>query len=357
MAANRLDFWKGRRVLITGHTGFKGSWLSFWLLHLSAEIAGFSKNIPTDPALFVELNLFNKMTSYEGNIQDLSAVQRALKTFQPEIIFHLAAQSLVSKSYQDPVETINSNVMGTTNLLEAVRQVPGVKALVIATSDKCYRPSKNAEVRNQKAFSEADALGGADLYSASKACADILTSAYQQAFNMNTLATARAGNVIGGGDWAQDRLLPDLVRGWETKQLVLIRQPNFMRPWQHVLDPLRGYLLLAEALYKNTNPAAGAWNFGPIQANSVQEVCERVEEFLPGLHTEKNLSGSSKNSFREASTLLLNSAKAEQELSWIPAWDFEATLKRTCRWYLERANGVTAETLCSRDISEYESLL
>ena len=264
------EFWNGRRVFITGHTGFKGSWLSLWLQGLRAEILGYSLQPPTDPNLFELANVAEKMTSVVGDVRDLSSLQQAMTEFQPEIVIHMAAQPLVRRSYQDPVETYTTNVIGTVHLLEAVRQVDSVKAVVDITSDKCY---DNREWH--WGYRETDSLGGYDPYSSSKACAEAVAASYRSSFfNIDrysehgvALATVRAGNVIGGGDWAPDRLVPDILKALLKNESVLIRNPYATRPWQHVLEPLNGYLMLAERLCKDGVNYAEAWNFGPDSVN------------------------------------------------------------------------------------------
>jgi CDP-glucose 4,6-dehydratase len=261
-------FWKGKRVLVTGHTGFKGGWLSLWLQQMDAEVCGYSLPAPTDPSLFVVAHIADGIRSVEGDIRDLEHLKRVVAEFRPEIVFHLAAQPLVRQSYRDPVETYSTNVMGTVNVLEAVRQVGGVRVVVSITSDKCYENREWCW-----AYRENEAMGGYDPYSSSKGCAELVTAALRNSFfhpdkfaeHGVAVASARAGNVIGGGDWAKDRLVPDMIRAFMCRETVVVRSPNAVRPWQHVLDPLSGYLRLAEKLWESGGEFAEAWNFGPAE--------------------------------------------------------------------------------------------
>jgi CDP-glucose 4,6-dehydratase len=255
------NVYRGRRVLVTGHTGFKGSWLALWLKHLGAEVAGFSVDIPRTPSNFTLLGLEQHLQHYEGDIRDRSHLAQVLDKFKPDIVFHLAAQALVQRSYADPVTTFETNTMGMVNLLECVRTRPWISAAVLITSDKAYR-----NVEWCWGYRETDALGGTDPYSGSKSCADLVAQSYFHSYLRHTptrVTITRAGNVIGGGDWAKDRLVPDILRAFENKQPVSIRNPNSIRPWQHVLEPLSGYLLLAEKLCTHPKAFSQAWNFGP----------------------------------------------------------------------------------------------
>ena len=265
------SFWKSRKVFLTGHTGFKGSWLALWLLSMGAEVCGYALDPPTDPSLYRLLDLDRQLKSIRGDVRDLAALQSAMRDFQPEIVIHMAAQPLVRLSYQSPVETYAVNVLGTVHLLEAVRNTPSVRSVVVVTSDKCYE--------NQEwhwPYREHEPMGGHDPYSSSKGCAELVTAAYRRSFFHSNgraghpvaVASARAGNVIGGGDWALDRLVPDIMRAWAPSEPVIIRNPEAVRPWQHVLEPLAGYLALAERLFADGAAFAEAWNFGPADSDA-----------------------------------------------------------------------------------------
>jgi CDP-glucose 4,6-dehydratase len=322
------DSYRGRRVLLTGHTGFKGSWLALWLTHLGADVVGVSLAPPTSPNHWDLLRL--GITEHRLDIRDASAVAEAVSRAQPEIVFHLAAQSLVRRSYRDPLETWSTNVVGTANLLEACRQVPNLRAIVIVTSDKCYENREEA-----RSHCETDRLGGRDPYSASKAAAELVAASYRHAFfdraSTPLLATARAGNVIGGGDWSEDRLIPDLVRAVAAGSKLEMRSPNATRPWQHVLESLSGYILLGQKLLEGERACAGAWNFGPRPDDNctVAEVLTRMRTFWPTLawHLTAQLEP------REAQHLSLDSSKAREELGWRPVWSLDAALGATTEWY------------------------
>lgn len=326
-------FWTGKRVFLTGHTGFKGGWLALWLRHLGAEVHGYSMNPPTAPSLFETAQVAKTLESdTRGDIRDYPAFEGALKKANPEVIFHLAAQPLVRASYREPLETLATNVMGTAHLLEAARQVDGLRAIVVITTDKCY---ENREWVYP--YREIDPLGGHDPYSASKACAEIVTASYRASFfgkeGAAAVATARAGNVIGGGDWAEDRLVPDCIRAFSKGQSVELRYPEAVRPWQHVLEPLSGYLMLAEILCGKPAPGyAEPWNFGP-GANgdaTVGEIAQRVaglwgsgEVVLPTTHNHPH----------EAGLLRLDVTKARSRLHWSPRWSIDRALEETVAWY------------------------
>ncbi|WP_196437367.1 CDP-glucose 4,6-dehydratase [Methylomonas sp. LL1] len=320
--------YSGRRVLVTGHTGFKGSWLSLWLQAMGAQTSGLALAPNTEPNHWGLLNL--DMPDHRYDIRDAAAIAQQLTSFKPEIIFHLAAQPLVRRSYLEPLETWSTNVMGTLNLLEAARQVEGVLAIVIVTTDKCY---ENREW--PWGYREDDALGGHDPYSASKAAAEIAVASYRRAFfhgeSLPLLATARAGNVIGGGDWSEDRLIPDLMRAVSAGRSLEIRSPNATRPWQHVLESLSGYLLLGQQLLEGKQEFASSWNFGPEPDGnrSVVEVLARMQEHWPELawHT------SSSPTVHEANLLYLDSAKARTLLGWQSIWSLPDALEATTFWY------------------------
>lgn len=345
-----LDFWKGKRVLVTGHTGFKGSWLAFWLNHLGAEVCGYALKPESSPNLFENLNLENRINSFFGDVQDLQLFENALNKFQPEIIFHLAAQSLVRRSYREPVETYMTNVIGTVNVLEAVRKADFVKSVVVVTTDKCYE--------NQEwiwGYRENDRLGGFDPYSNSKACAELAVSAYRNSFfgeNKASIATARAGNVIGGGDWSEDRLLPDVFRSLIFNEPLLIRNPKAVRPWQHTLEPLSGYMMLAEKLYNGEREFAGAWNFGPADedSKSVGWVLEEIKQIWAEPVNWEIADG---NHPHETNLLKLDSAKARNRLRWQPKLNLSEGLNLTVEWYKEFKNGADLAETTKRQIEFY----
>lgn len=343
-------FWQGRRVFLTGHTGFKGSWLSLWLQSLGAELRGYSLAAPTTPALFNEARVARAMDSLQGDIRDTHALRNAMVSFKPEIVIHMAAQPLVRLSYSEPVETYQTNVMGTVNLLEAVRATDSVRGVVNVTTDKCY---ENREW--VWGYRETDPMGGFDPYSSSKGCAELATAAYRQSFlqqGRTALASARAGNVIGGGDWAQDRLVPDILRAFEKNQPVTLRNPRSTRPWQHVLEPLSGYLTLAERLHEEGQRFAEAWNFGPADedARSVEWIVQHVAsawgsgarwEVDGGVHPH------------EAHYLKLDCSKAKQRLHWSPRWSLGATLDRIVRWHQAWRAGEDVHRHCQQEIADY----
>jgi CDP-glucose 4,6-dehydratase len=325
------DFWHGRRVFLTGHTGFKGGWLSLWLQSMGAKLFGFALTPPTTPALFYECSVADTMTSTIGDLRDYGALQRAIESARPEIVFHMAAQPLVRYSYQAPLETYAVNVMGTVHVLEAVRQISDIRAVVNITSDKCY---DNREW--VWGYREDEAMGGHDPYSNSKGCSELITSAYRRSFFRKgrvALASARAGNVIGGGDWATDRLVPDTLKAFEKGQPVIIRNPSATRPWQHVLEPLSGYLLLAERLYSGGHQWAEGWNFGPRDedARSVGWIVERmIGEWGGAASWQKD---DDEWLVHEANMLKLDISKARFRLGWNPTWEIETALRRSVEWH------------------------
>lgn len=326
--------YQNRKVLITGHTGFKGSWLALWLTQMGAKITGYSLQPPTEPNHFQVLDLDSN--SIIGDIRDADKLKQVFKEKQPEIVFHLAAQAIVRQSYREPLDTLTSNVIGTANVLEAARTCDSVRAIVIVTSDKCY---ENKEW--EWGYREVDALGGYDPYSASKGCAEIITSCWRNSFfnlkdygntHQTLLASARAGNVIGGGDWAQDRLIPDIMRAVHQNEKVKIRNPNATRPWQHVLEPLSGYLLLGQKLLEGRNEFADAWNFGPSEEEnvSVGEIVHLVKKVWPKIDYEINQMPDQPH---EAGLLRLDCSKARAKLKWSPVWDGIDTIEKTTLWY------------------------
>lgn len=326
MVTDALAAWRGRRVLVTGHTGFKGSWLTLWLTRLGAEVTGFSDDVPTEPSHFEALDL--DISDLRGDIADAAAVQRAIAEARPDIVFHLAAQSLVRRSYADPIGTYRTNLIGTLALFEACRAA-GVGAIVSATTDKVYR---NRE--REQGYREEEELGGSDPYSASKSCVELMTRSYRESFLRDgsmLIASARAGNVIGGGDWAEDRLIPDIVRAVQAGETVRIRHPDSTRPWQHVLDPLSGYIELGARLLAGDASAGDAWNFGPAEKAHirVRDILAVVERMLPGLKVEYQPAA---DGYHESGLLQLDSSKAMERLGWRPRWESEM-LERTFDWY------------------------
>lgn len=331
------DIYNGRRVFVTGHTGFKGSWLSAWLLGMKALVAGYSNGLPSTPDNFTALNLGEKMPDLRGDVRDLRALEKAVADYSPEIIFHLAAQALVRKSYEEPVSTFETNMLGTMNILEAARKTSSVKAVVIITSDKCYH--NNEWIWG---YRETDRLGGADPYSASKGCAELIAQSYFQSFFSSgaACATVRAGNVIGGGDWALDRIVPDCARAWSGHAPAAIRNPLATRPWQHVLEPLSGYLWLGGRLLNNNlggdaafDTRGQSYNFGPpTDANhTVAEVVKGLARFWPGFQSRMDASGCAGK--KECTLLKLCCDKALAELNWKAALNFDETIRYTAEWY------------------------
>jgi len=352
-----LDFWRGRRVFITGHTGFKGGWLSLWLQQLGAEVTGYALPPPTDPSLFVLARVGEGMRGSLADIRDLSSLMAAGREAQPEVVFHLAAQSLVRESYRNPVETYATNVLGTVHLLESVRQTPGVRAVVNVTSDKCYE--------NREwiwGYRENEAMGGRDPYSSSKGCAELVTSAWRHSYfdpgryleHGVALASARAGNVIGGGDWAEDRLIPDLLRSFAAGSPAVIRHPDAVRPWQHVLEPLSGYLQLAQKLVEEGPAYAEAWNFGSDEsaARPVRWIAERLARQWGGGAAWLHAAGTHPH---EAHLLKLDCTKARTRLNWRSRWPLDEALHRTVDWQRGWLEGADCRELTLRQIREYTS--
>jgi CDP-glucose 4,6-dehydratase len=329
MTAQSLKWYRGRRVFVTGHTGFKGAWLSLWLQKLGADVTGYALAADS-PSLFEQANVGAGMTSVIGDIRDRAALEKAMRACDPEVVIHMAAQSLVRRSYAAPVETFETNVIGTVNVLETARSLPSLKSIVNVTSDKCY------ENRDEgKAFTEDSALGGADPYSASKGCAEIAGAAYARSFfaeGAATVTSGRAGNVIGGCDWAQDRIIPDLMRAAAAGDEAFIRRPEAVRPWQHVLEPLRGYLMLAQRAAVHGQRFSGSWNFGPDaeDAVTVRTVAEHVTSFWPGL---KIRYADQTSGPHEAHLLHLDCAKAARELGWRPVLSLRDAIAMTVGLY------------------------
>jgi CDP-glucose 4,6-dehydratase len=345
------EFWHGRSVFVTGHTGFKGSWLALWLAHLGARVAGYALSSPTTPSLFELSGIAQRITSIEADVRDLTLLHTAMRDAQPEIVLHLAAQSLVRPSYQEPVETYSTNVMGTVNLLEAVRRCPSVRAAIIVTSDKCY---ENKEWL--WGYREDEPMGGHDPYSSSKGCAELVTTAYRSSFlsapGAPGLASVRAGNVIGGGDWARDRLIPDILQAFAERRPVLIRSPHAVRPWQHVLEPLGGYLLLAEKLFHEPAAYAGAWNFGPgdDDVRPVSWIVERLRDHWGGDATWQVEEAPRPH---EAAYLKLDCSKAHARLGWWPTIKLEQALEQIVAWHRAYLIGEHMGSVTQTQIADY----
>lgn len=349
------DFWKGKKVFITGHTGFKGSWMSILLHHLGAEVSGFALDPPTSPSLYKLCRLDEYVNSTIADIRDISLLKQSIVKANPEIVIHMAAQSLVRYSYKNPVDTYEINVMGTINLLEAVRSTQSVKALVNVTTDKCY---ENKEWL--WSYREDEPLGGFDPYSSSKACSEIVTAAYRRSFfseNNKTgksIASARAGNVIGGGDWAADRLIPDFVRAINKHEKVIIRNPLSVRPWQHVLEPLSGYLILAEKLFAFGDKYSGAWNFGP-DDNDSQPVKWVIEKLCNYWGVDASYEIIESPGPHEANHLKLDCSKAKALLEWHPHWNLEKALESIVDFTKALQAKDDLRKVCNRQIEDYYS--
>lgn len=328
------DFWSGRRIFLTGHTGFKGSWLTLWLKTVRANVLGYSLPPPTSPSLFEIARVGEGVANVTGDIRDLGHLKNALGEFKPEIVIHMAAQPLVRRSYADPIETYSTNIMGTVNLFEAVRLTSSVKVVLIVTSDKCYRNQER-----ERGYSEEDPLGGTDPYSSSKGCAEIITEAYRHSFfGLNSvsqrvvcIASARAGNVIGGGDWAEDRLIPDVIRAVSAGLPPAIRRPNAVRPWQHVLEATNGYLMLVENMYEHGECYAGAWNFGPDKQDEKQ-VDWVVNQLLMNFNANPSCSVQRGIHPKEANALKLNAEKAKERLGWKPMLKLTDAIQLVSDW-------------------------
>ncbi len=342
-------YFRGKKVLVTGHTGFKGAWLTLWLKELGAEVTGFSLDPPTRPDLFNQFGLSKKIHSVTGDIRDLNHLQQTIKQTEPEIIFHLAAQSIVRISYSDSIDTVSTNILGTANLLEAVRRSgSSMRVCQIVSSDKCYENDESG-----RAYRENDRLGGRDLYSASKACAEILVSAYRNSFfpesSQISLSSVRAGNVIGGGDWSADRILPDCIRALQKKEPIFIRNPKSVRPWQYVLDALSGYLLLAQRQGEGASEFASAWNFGPDSPEgwTVAKLADCViGEWGSGSWTTDQKSNAEPY---EAKFLRLDPSKASTVLEWRTIYSPEESVRETVRWYRD------TQKLDSDEIYQYSA--
>lgn len=349
------SFWSQRRVFLTGNTGFKGGWLSTWLLKMKCQVAGYSLAPTGENSFFGRTGLGDRMQTHIADIRDVDALKRAASAFRPDLVFHLAAQPLVRFSYKEPAATFATNVMGTINLLEAARETPSVKAVVVVTSDKCYE-----NVGRLSAYAETDPMGGSDPYSASKGCAELVCATYRRSFFQGAgigLATTRAGNVIGGGDYAADRIFPDAVRAFERGECLKLRNPSAVRPWQHVLDPLAGYLKLAERLFRKPQDNSEAWNFGPSQEGAVpvSELVEMVSRAWGAGRWERSPQG---DGLHEAEYLTLDSGKARTRLGWNPKLTLDEGVRLSVEWYRKAGGQAPSRdlaTFCEAQISAYEA--
>ena len=349
-------FWNDKKILVTGHTGFKGGWLCLMLKKLGCKITGYSIDIPTTPSLYKTVELENEIKSVFGDIRNYDSLLNTILESKSDIVFHLAAQSLVQESYKNPMETFSTNIMGTVNVLEAIRNSESVKAAVIVTSDKCY------EIQNpRKKLKETDPMGGFDPYSSSKGCSELIISSFRKSFfNFNeydihktSIASVRAGNVIGGGDWAKDRIIPDIIRSAKNKIPIKIRNPQAIRHWQHVLDPLNGYIMLAEKLWENGPNFSEAWNFGPTyDAKPVSWILEKFTQYWG----EKLTWEQSTNDFKyESSYLELDSTKAQEQLGWYSKLNLEKTVMLTVSWYRDLYEGKNMKDVTNNQISNFLS--
>ncbi len=343
-------FWRGKRVFLTGHTGFKGAWAALWLSRLGARVHGYSRAPATEPNLYDLANITSLLAGETiADICSREDVERAIATAKPEVVIHMAAQTLVRASYQDPAETFATNIMGTFHLLDALRRTDSARAIVIVTSDKCYENDETG-----KAFVETDRLGGRDPYSASKACQEILTGAMRNSYfqEQALVATARGGNVLGGGDWAEDRLVPDIVRASTNGRAMIVRYPDAIRPWQYIFDPLAGYFLLAEALYRGDVKFAGGWNFAPPPENAIS-VRAVIEKFLHAYGANVKIEMNAGSRAHEARFLRLDASKSRRDLGWRPQYDLDATLRETAGWYRKVRKGVSAIKACEESLQGY----
>lgn len=343
------SFWEGKKVFLTGHTGFKGSWLSIWLTHLGAEVKGYSLDPVTKDNLYETARISDLVDSDINDIRDFNELSSSLNKFCPDIVIHMAAQPLVRFSYKNPLETYETNVMGTAKVLESSRQCNTVKAIVNITTDKCY------ENKDQNwGYKESDPMGGVDPYSSSKGCAEIVTSAYRRSFleiKDIGVSTARAGNVIGGGDWAEDRLIPDILRSFEKEKPVRIRYPKASRPWQHVLDPLYGYLVLTQRLFKDPLKFSTAWNFGPYERDvkSVEWILRRMVDLWPGAKWELDET----DRLYESQILKLDITKAVKGLGWTPTWNIDVALEKIIDWHKSWKAGEDMQLVCLEEIKQF----
>ncbi|MDA1680084.1 CDP-glucose 4,6-dehydratase [Bacillus cereus group sp. TH152-1LC] len=347
------SFWNKKKVFITGHTGFKGSWFTLFLTSLGAEVIGYSSHPPSIPNLFEQGNVAKECTSINGDITDFDSLFRALKQHNPDILFHLAAQPIVTISYKNPIETFKTNVLGTVHVLEAAKHIESIRSIINVTSDKCY---ENDGSGNQ-AFVESDRLGGFDPYSASKACAELVATSYQKSFfrtHTQKIASVRAGNVIGGGDWAEDRLFPDVIRAYLQDGTLNIRNKHAIRPWQHVLDPLHGYTLLAEKLWKDAEYAA-AWNFGPMNEPN-RTVHDVIQAIMQLWNQPLKILSPHTNTPYESPILTLDSTKAVNKLGWTPKLSTDHSIAWTVDWYKKYASGENMESFTRQQIDAFKNL-
>jgi CDP-glucose 4,6-dehydratase len=343
------EFWQGKRVFLTGHTGFKGSWLSLWLVSLGAKVKGYALNPPTSPSLFNEAKVDLIIDSQIGDIRDQDTLHESMTVFNPDILIHMAAQPLVRYSYTEPIETYEVNVIGTAKVLEAARSCPNLKAIVNITTDKCYENDERSE-----GYKEDDPMGGYDPYSSSKGCAELVASSYRRSFLQDQgvgLATVRAGNVIGGGDWADDRLIPDILRSFEKKESVVVRNPKATRPWQHVLEPLSGYLILAQKLYEDQEKYAEGWNFGPNDNDTkpVGWILDNMISKWPNSSWELDTDSNP----HEAGFLKLDISKAKSELGWKPVWELSHALEKIIAWHRAWLGQEDIQAVSFTEIEEY----
>lgn len=348
-----MSFWKNKKVLVTGHTGFKGSWLCLWLRKLGAEVIGYALNPPTQPSLFHIGNIDQDISSIIGDIRDYDHLMKTIKKYKPEVVFHLAAQPLVRESYINPIETLQTNIIGTANLLDIVRLTKNIKVVINVTSDKCY---DNKEW--SWGYRETDPMGGYDPYSCSKGCSELITNSFRQSYFKDEkiyIASARAGNVIGGGDWAEDRLVPDIIRSLLRNQSPKIRNPYAVRPWQHVLEPLCGYMTLAEKMYFEGEKFSQPWNFGPDDDHiiNVGDITNRIIEQWGG---ERKISYDGGDHPHEAQLLKLDCSKVKHELGWYPILNMTETLEWTVDWYKAYKEKKDIKKLTLRQIEMYEKL-
>jgi len=345
-----VSFWKNKRVFLTGHTGFKGGWLSLWLSHLGADVKGYALAAATKPSLFEVAGVGDVVESEIGDICNLEQLRSSMIDFNPDILIHMAAQPLVRLSYKDPVETYDTNVMGTVKVLEAARSCPDLKAIVSVTTDKCY---ENKEW--EWGYREDEPMGGFDPYSSSKGCAELVTAAYRRSFMQEQgvgLASARAGNVIGGGDWSEDRLIPDILSAFEKGESVIIRNPQSTRPWQHVLEPLSGYLVLAQKMYESPQVYAEGWNFGP-QDSDAKSVGWILDQMVLKWGFDASWKLDDGSHPHEAGCLKLDISKARSRLGWQPAWHLEKTLEKIVVWHQFWMNKEDMKAVCCNEITQY----
>ncbi|HUQ77868.1 MAG TPA: CDP-glucose 4,6-dehydratase [Patescibacteria group bacterium] len=348
------DAFRGELVFVTGHTGFKGTWLAHWLAGLGAQVTGYALDPPTDPNLFDAIDLGSRVKHVVADVRDLARLTAEVQAAEPSVIFHLAARALVRRAYAEPRDTFETNVMGTVNVLEAARACPSVRAVVIVTTDKVYQ---NPETGTP--FRESDPLGGRDPYGASKGAAELVTAAYRESFFAQgaAIATVRAGNVIGGGDWAPDRIIPDSVRALVAGEPIVVRNPDAIRPWQHVLEPLSGYLRLGALLLADGQRYAGAWNFGPTAQGADRPVCWVVERFVDEWGSGSwTTPPTTEGQPHEALLLSLDSTKAHEQLDWAPVWDARTAVHRTASWYREYYRApAAARELVEHDLDAYQT--